>query len=503
MNVSQLLNAVSDYDRHIVGIESGSQGLPESVSSKHVGKITHDHRRVDAESVFVAIKGNHVDSHSFIEDARNFGAALIIGQSGNKFEREPDLVVGSTRAIIGPLASAFHGFPSAKMRLVGITGTNGKTTVSYLYSAIIQEIGRHCFIMGTTGILVDGEKEAESQTTPDPLVMQQYFSDFLTDGIKDGAIEVSSHALHQFRVLGTYFAAVAFTNFSQDHLDYHESMEEYFEAKMALFTTIYAHDAVVNIDNEYGDEVCKLATSNGQNVIRVSTKDSKAEIYIETISASLSESKLVAHITSGDDNVNKIEFTTTLIGDFNYENIAVALGLAKATKCDMQIAVNALCQPESVPGRLQRPQIQSDIAVFVDYAHTPDALERVLAMMKPLAKRLIVVFGCGGERDYAKRPIMGMVASKLADQVIITNDNPRSEDPMSIASDIKKGTTGEVLTELDRRAAIKTALSLAQVGDVVIIAGKGHEQEQIFADRVEEFSDIKVLEEIINSMEVN
>lgn len=501
MNVSQLLNAVTDYDKYVGGIAFGPQGLPERISSKTVSSITRDHRQVDTESVFVALEGNNVDSHGFIEDARQRGAVLIIGQSGNKSQREPDLVVNSTRAIIGPLASAFYGFPSSKMRLVGITGTNGKTTVSYLYSAIVKEHGKHCFNMGTTGIFVDGEKEADSQTTPDPLVMQKYFSDFLADGIKYGAIEVSSHALHQFRVLGTYFAAVAFTNFSQDHLDYHESMEAYFDVKMELFTTTYSRDAVINIDSKHGEKVCNLAIRNGQNIIRVSAKDPKADVFIESISTNLNESKLVAHIKTDDSNVSKIEFSTTLIGDFNYENIAVALGLAKATKCDMQFAVNALRQPEAVPGRLQRPQRQSDVAIFVDYAHTPDALERVLGVVKPLARRVIVVFGCGGDRDHAKRPVMGEVAAKLADQVIITSDNPRSEDPKAIAADIQQGIAGKVLTELDRRKAIEMALVLAQAGDAVIIAGKGHEQDQIFSDHVEKFSDIEVLEEILDAME--
>ena len=504
MNVGQLLEAIKDYDRYIDGVSVGIESISSEVATRRVESVTHDHRMVDSKTVFVAMKGTHVDSHAYIQDARDLDAAFIVGQREFESNRHPDLVVGNSRAAIGPMASAMYGFPSSKMKLVGITGTNGKTTVSYLYSSIVRALSRHCFTMGTTGILLDGEKESDSQTTPDPLIIQKYFADFLEEGVRDGAIEVSSHALDQFRVLGSYFAAVAFTNFSQDHLDYHNSMDEYFKAKRSLFTTTYSHNAVINIDDEKGTEIVEFAEKNGQKVFTVSTKDPHANVFVECKNMTLDGSELLIKITESESVENQSEeflVKTPLIGEFNHENVAVAIGLAKATGAQMSIACSSLENPDTVPGRLQRPTINPKFAVFVDYAHTPDALKRVLETIKPLSKKLIVVFGCGGDRDQAKRPLMGKIASELADIAIVTNDNPRSEDPALIADAIVAGTTSPVRTELDRRAAIKLAISLAQAGDAIIVAGKGHEHGQVFVDRIEDFSDMDVVNELLANQE--
>lgn len=497
MNVGQLLNALEDFDQFINGVNNIGKTISPKIASRHVSKISHDHRNVDADTFFVALTGNTVDSHAFIPEVREENAAFIIGQKDASNEAQTDLNVGSTRAVLGPLSSAFHGYPSEKMTLVGITGTNGKTTVSYLYSSIVLAAGRHCFTMGTTGILLDGEKESDSQTTPDPLLTQQYFADFLADGIKDGALEVSSHALEQFRVLGTHFSAVAFSNFSQDHLDYHGTMQEYFDSKMRLFSKTYSPTAVINVDDPKGLEVVEIAKKNGQKVITVSNRNPDADVYVQLLKMDLNGSELKAFISSDESSKKEIAFSTPLIGDFNHENIAVALGLSVANGIDLGISIAGLSRPQVVPGRLQRVPNKKGIAVFVDYAHTPDALERVLKTTKPLAEKTIIVFGCGGDRDQAKRSMMGRIASQLADTVVITNDNPRSEDPVAIAEEISKGAEKPVLTELDRRKAIKLAISQAQDGDVVIIAGKGHELGQIFSDHTEPFSDMEVANEII------
>ncbi len=496
MNIHELLTSIEEFDGIIGGISTAMTTLPETTLQRRVTGVVNDHQAVTPETIFVAISGTSVDSHEYIPHAREKGAALVIGEHSSSTGVAPDLIVKNARAAIGPLASVLLGSPSEEMNLVGITGTNGKTTTSYLYSSIVSAHNKHCFTMGTTGILVDGEKESDSQTTPDPLIIHKYFSDFHEQGINSGALEVSSHALDQYRVLGTRFAAVAFTNFTQDHLDYHDSMDQYFAAKAQLFSTTYAPEAVVNIDDLRGHDIAECAKKNGQNVTRVSCKDVSADIFVEAHEVSLSGSQLVAHIYD-HDGVIRYPFSTPLIGDFNYENIAVALGLARVTRCDMETSIAALKNPDTVPGRLQRTKSKTGFSVFVDYAHTPDALARVLTIMKPLAKNLIVVFGCGGDRDSAKRPLMGKIASELADVVIVTSDNPRSEDPVKIIDEIVTGVTTDAIVEVDRRTAIKLALSKARTGDAVIVAGKGHEQGQIFSDRVEEFSDSEVVNEIL------
>ncbi len=497
MNVQELLTSICDYDEYVGGIEEALVSLPSEIRKRKVTSVVNDHRCVNSESVFVAMRGTHVDSHSFIADARNAHAALTIGEKDSQLPSLPDVEVKSTRAVIGPLASALHSKPSKELSLVGITGTNGKTTVSYLYSSIIQAHKKHCFVMGTTGILVDGEKEADSQTTPDPIVIHKCFADYRDKGITTGALEVSSHALDQYRVLGIRFGAVAFTNFSQDHLDYHVSMDQYFDSKSRLFSTIYSPVAVVNIDDERGGDIVDIARKSGQDVVTVSCKNDGADVFVVAESMNLEGSQLSVHTRRESEECDYV-VSTPLIGDFNHENIAVALGLAFATHCDMSIATDALSHPETVPGRLQRPDHKTGSAVFVDYAHTPDALKRVLTTIKPLAKKVIVVFGCGGDRDHAKRPLMGAIASDLADVVIVTTDNPRSEEPIEIIEDIVAGAHKKVLTEIDRRVAIKLAFSLMDKGDAVIIAGKGHERGQVFADHTEEFSDIDVVNEIIS-----
>lgn len=486
MNVDELLQCAEIFDDLIGGISSARVRLDVERSQRQVTHIEHDHTRVDESAIFVAFSGTSVDSHQFIDRARGAHAACIIGENDTA-----DIVVQNARAALGPLSAALNNFPSTQLLLAGITGTNGKTTVSYLYSSIVQAHKNHCFTMGTTGILLDGEKESDSQTTPDPLILQKTFIDFLERDVLHGVLEVSSHALDQYRVLGTEFGAVGFTNFSQDHLDYHTSMEEYFAAKMQFFMPTYSSRAVINIDDPYGEEVAIHATKNTLDVIRVSCKDSNADIFIDCIDHSVSGSTLNVAI-----NGQSFECITDLFGEFNHENIAVALGLAYANGCDMATAVHALAHPDIVPGRLERTSTDG-VEIFVDYAHTPDALERVIDVVKPLAKRVIVVFGCGGDRDRKKRPMMGRIVDTKADVAIITSDNPRSEDEMDIIRDIEAGMSGERTILPHRSEAIEHAINIAQPGDAIIIAGKGHERGQIFAEHVEDFSDIDVVRTLV------
>ncbi|MFN8016365.1 MAG: UDP-N-acetylmuramoyl-L-alanyl-D-glutamate--2,6-diaminopimelate ligase [Acidimicrobiia bacterium] len=498
MKLQSLLNSIVEYEDDIDGAVIGLASLSDGLKNIDVDSVVNDHNLVNESSIFVAIRGTSIDSHAYIPDARQRHCAFVVAQRGSKTEMEPDMTVGSTRAIVGPLQSALLGMPSNKMNLAGITGTNGKTSVSYLFSSLVQSCNENCFTMGTTGILVNGEKETDSQTTPDPLIIQDYLLRFLQDQVKYGAIEVSSHALDQYRVLGTKFKAVAFTNFSQDHLDYHSSMEEYFLAKSKLFSKKYSNNAVINIDDEKGSEILSIATKNLLNTLSVSCKDLNADIFVKIKNESLDGTDIEIFFNQTQDS---FDIFTPFIGRFNIENIAVAIGLAEFCNLDRDKYIAALSNPIPVPGRLQKAESKNlGFHCFIDYAHTPDALERVINTIKPLSKKVIVVFGCGGDRDKNKRPIMGKIASSMADEVIVTNDNPRSENGKDIAEQIISGVTKNVQVCLDRKQAIKTALSLAQKGDAVIIAGKGHERGQIFSDKTVDFSDIETTDELIEEM---
>lgn len=498
MRLSDLFDQLTDFESQIEGIVRIVGAISADIGELQIDNVQTDHRNVDSSSVFVALVGNQINSHAFIPDARHNGAKYVIGQLDATSIVEADLLVGNSRAIIGPMASVLEGFPSRKMSLVGITGTNGKTSVSYLYSAMVQEQKSHCFTMGTTGILLNGEKEADSQTTPDPLTLQNALANFLRDGVKYGAMEVSSHALDQFRVLGTWFSAVAFTNFSQDHLDYHKNMEAYFQAKARLFTSQYSKTAVVNIDDPKGPSIVEIARKNGVEVIEVSTSNEESNVYLRSTKSDLDGIEGEIKIRTIEGKISDYHFETSMIGDFNLENIAVAIGLAVANNLDIEQCVKTLTNARTVPGRLERPAIIRDYSVFVDYAHTPDALERVLKVVKPLCKKLIVVFGCGGDRDKSKRPIMGKIASSIANISIVTNDNPRSEEGAVIAQEIVGGASSQIQVILDRREAIEKAISMAEPGDAIVIAGKGHEKGQIFSDKIIDFSDMEVANEIMD-----
>lgn len=500
MKLSELFKQIVDFESDIEGIVRIQDTISSQLNELEIENIQTDHRKVDSNSIFVALVGNQVNSHAYIPNARRAGAKFIIGQAGAQSQFEADLLVKNSRACIGPIASVLSGFPSRKMSLVGITGTNGKTSVSYLYSAMAQDQKNHCFTMGTTGILLNGEKEFDSQTTPDPLTLQSTLSNFLADGVKFGAMEVSSHALDQYRALGTWFSAVAFTNFSQDHLDYHENMEAYFQAKSRLFDTRYSKTAVINIDDEKGQSILEIAIHNNMETVKVSTKNEEADVLVRSINSDLKGTKGEVVISSDSQQKMTLSFATSMIGDFNMENIAVAIGLAYANNLDISKCVDSLEIAKSVPGRLERPQSQKEFSVFIDYAHTPDALERVLNVVKPLCRKLILVFGCGGDRDKTKRPIMGKIASEIADVAIVTNDNPRSEDPSIIAHEIMAGATKPLELVLDRREAIERAISLAEAGDAVIVAGKGHEKGQIFKDETINFSDMEIANEIMDGI---
>lgn len=500
MKLRDLLNELLPYDKYIIGISNYLDDAPSGQLDIEFDSIVNSSSNVQEKSLFVAVEGTSIDGHEFIGKARQSGAVFCVGSKQSKFK--PDLVVANTRAFISAAASVFYNKPSNNLNIYGITGTNGKTTTSYILSSILKAKDDKSSIIGTTGIFVNDVKRENIGTTPDSTVLQKLFSELLNDNINNVVMEVSSHALAQYRVLGTYFKSVAFTNLTQDHLDFHENFESYFEAKSQLFNGLYAKDGVINIDNDWGKKLFNIARQNSMSILTTSTQDVSADVYIQLISSTLAAS--VLEVTYKRDNSKEVvQIKSSLVGDFNVENIATAIAMALQANIDLDVIAHALEQNIFVPGRLERvTNALSDFEVFVDYSHTPDALERAIKVLQPLASRIIVVFGCGGDRDKTKRAIMGSIASELADIIVLTNDNPRSENPSSIIDDIMTGISkdkeSKVIAIEDRFKAIEYALSNAKENDAVLVAGKGHETYQEFADRTEDFSDVKVVEELLS-----
>lgn len=437
--------------------------------------------------IFAAIKGSRNDGNAFIREAIKRGAKAVITQSdisdidyhGKTFF----LKVPDARKTLANLASSFYGNPSGKIRVVGITGTNGKTTVSFLIEAILKEANKNPAVIGTINNRFKNKVTQSKNTTPGPIELQSMLSDVSTQGGDYCLMEVSSHALDQNRTLGINFSSAIFTNLTQDHLDYHDTIENYFLAKLKLFKFLGKDSfAVINIDDAYGRRLIDIAPCR---VIAYGIKK-PADISAKRIEFGISHTRFV--LNAGD---LKIKLKTKLIGIHNVYNILAAVAWAINDGVDLPAIKSAVEKFNCVPGRLERINFEGDFSVFVDYAHTEDALANVIGALRQItAGRIIVLFGCGGERDKTKRPKMGRVVTDLADYAVITNDNPRSEDPAKIIDDIKKGIVKQNFCVIaDRMEAITKSLSLAKKGDAVLIAGKGHEDYQILRDRILHFDD--------------
>ncbi|HEX8771062.1 MAG TPA: UDP-N-acetylmuramoyl-L-alanyl-D-glutamate--2,6-diaminopimelate ligase [Acidimicrobiales bacterium] len=437
-----------------------------------ITSISHDSRKVTTGTLFCCLRGARVDGHDFAP------AAVAAGASALLCERElpldvPQAVVGDSRAAAGPAAAAFFGHPSRRMTLVGVTGTNGKTTTAHLVKAVLEADGRKTGVIGT----LSGRR-----TTPEAIDLQMQLASMIDDGSTAAAIEVSSHALVQHRVGGTWFAVVAFTNLSPEHLDYHESMEAYFEAKSLLFRPEYAALAVVNGDDPWGRRLIESAR-------------------IPTTSFSLAEVEdLDLGPTSSSFTWRGQAVTLQLGGMFNVQNAVSAAAIGSTLGVDERTVAAGLAAAPPVPGRFQTVEARQPFLVIVDYAHTPASLEQLLQSARHYTTgRVITVFGCGGDRDRIKRPAMGAVATRLSDLAFLTSDNPRHEDPGAIIDEVRAGVERpEVLVvEPDRRAAIAAALAAACDGDVVVLAGKGHETVQVVGDEELDFDDrVVALEEL-------
>jgi UDP-N-acetylmuramoyl-L-alanyl-D-glutamate--2,6-diaminopimelate ligase len=470
-----------------------------------ITSLCYDSRQARPGALFVAMPGEHTDGHAYLQAAVDRGAAALV------VERWPEhlvgdvpcVLVGNSRAALAALAAFFYQQPALRLKLAGVTGTNGKTTTTYLLKHICERAVLRCGLIGTVRYEIADEILPSPHTTPESLDTQELLARMRDAGCKAAVMEVSSHAIAQGRVLGIEFDAAVFTNLTQDHLDFHGDLQSYFETKASLFTELLPAQlkkrgvAVINSDDRYGLELCsRLAKTTRVITYGVGNRaDFRASNF---------KTELAGTSYQLDAQDRSFLVRLPLIGKFNIYNSLAALGAATALGVPLRAAVLALATAPAVPGRLELVPAKRNFQVFVDYAHTDDALHNVLRTLRELnPHRLIVVFGCGGDRDRAKRPLMGRAAEQWSDHAIVTSDNPRTENPAAITRDIEKGFQNqkyEVI--LDRRAAIERAIELAGSRDIVLIAGKGHEDYQEFATVTLPFHDVQVARAAIEARPV-
>jgi len=445
--------------------------------------VEHDSRRCRSGTLFVAIRGFEADGHSYIDNAIANGATAVCVDHPID-SNVPQLVVEDTRLALGPVSSVLYGRPTEHVPVIGVTGTNGKTTVTHLLEAIGNAAGRNAAVIGTIGARIAGERIPLERTTPEASELQALFAEMQERSVDLIAMEVSSHSLALHRVDGTHFQVVAFTNLSQDHLDFHKDMDTYFAAKAQLFSAARADKAVIFTDDPYG---ARLASTIDVPVTKVGF-GAEADIRAEAAITSTSHSDFVIITNQGSYPVR-----LGLGGTFNVANALVAAGCALGVGIAIEHVVEGLEAIRPVLGRFEVVSGEHPISVIVDYAHTPDGIRAVIEAARVATPgRVIVVVGAGGDRDQSKRAAMGAAAS-AADQVIVTSDNPRSEDPAVIAEAVRSGIAmGDPIIELDRRKAIFNAVRVASEGDVVLVLGKGHETTQAFKDRTVHFDDREV-----------
>jgi UDP-N-acetylmuramoyl-L-alanyl-D-glutamate--2,6-diaminopimelate ligase len=461
--------------------------------------ISHDSRTVQPGHVFVAIKGEHADGAQFARQAIDRGAAAVVSDDVAPLGLDTAwATVTDSRAALAVLADAFFGHPSGELQVVGITGTNGKTTTAYLLASIFEAAKIRCGLLGTVAYKIGTELIDATRTTPEAPAVQALFRDMVAAGCGACVMEVSSHALALRRVDGTSFAAAVFTNLTRDHLDFHADMEAYFQAKRRLFDMLPpSAPAIVNVDDPRGPGLAEsLPRALTYGVAR------KADVTTGPLSFTLEGLAFEIRSPRGP-----LAIRSALIGRPNVFNILAAAAAALALELPIDAIEHGVAALEGVPGRFQRVSSNDDeITVIVDYAHTDDALRSALETARPLAGgRVITVFGCGGDRDRTKRPLMGAVAARLSDLIVITSDNPRTEDPLRIIDEVCRGLTADtrknnqrVLTIPDRREAIGKAIGQARPGDFVLIAGKGHEKYQVIGNRVLPFDDVAVAREALS-----
>ena len=477
---------------------SGVAGRITGAATQAVSGVQHDSREVNAGDLFVAVPGETHDGVSFVGDALARGAVALMAEQLVS-EDVPQITVPDSRVGLGRAAEAVYGAPTSSLRTVGITGTNGKTTTAYLLKEAIEGVSFKPALVGTTGLVAAGVDRPSLHTTPEADDISRFARQVLDSGATHLVLEVSSHGLAMHRVDALDFEVAAFTNLSRDHLDFHENMQRYGEAKARLFTGLSPEHAVIHVDDAFGAE---LATRLSGSIVRCSRRPgSDAEIVATEWSATRAGIHATVQTPAG-----QVELRSPMLGEHNLENLLVALGCAHALGLDLNAVARAWESAAGSPGRLEKIPHPHDVAVLVDYAHTPDALRRVLDTMRAVTpSRLIVVFGAGGDRDKGKRPEMGRVGVESADLCVLTSDNPRSEDPRRILDEVEAGAeriggarlepaelataSAGYCTLIDRREAIAAAVGGARAGDTVLLAGKGHETYQIIGTERTHFDD--------------
>jgi UDP-N-acetylmuramoyl-L-alanyl-D-glutamate--2,6-diaminopimelate ligase len=495
MRLSELLQSIRDPL-----LISGETGL-------EISGLYYDSRKVRSGGLFFALKGVAVDGHRYIETAVKSGAVAVVLENSSFAPAGVTCIqVTDARLAMSEMAAAFYRYPTSTVPLIGVTGTNGKTTTTYLIEAILNKAGIPAAVLGTIQYRFGGTILPSAHTTPESVELQKTLRELIDSGAKSVVMEVSSHALEQRRVDGCQFDIAVFTNLTRDHLDYHKDMESYRACKERLFCQLLAADgkkpkrhAVVNIDDPFGHLIARCAACP---VITYGLGDD-ACVTARDVTFSTSGISGLLHTPGGE-----IEFQSELLGRFNLYNVLAAVSVGVAMELPLEVISSGVAMHEKVAGRLERVDNNRGITVLVDYAHTGDALENVLKTIREIArKRIITVFGCGGDRDCGKRPIMGEIAGRYSDMCIITSDNPRSEDPASIIEQVRAGIVPLGLKEytgpkLDkgfdekgfaavesRREAIRLAIRLAKTGDIVLLAGKGHEDYQIIGGERHHFDD--------------
>ncbi|MCM8781313.1 MAG: UDP-N-acetylmuramoyl-L-alanyl-D-glutamate--2,6-diaminopimelate ligase [Candidatus Omnitrophica bacterium] len=489
MKLSKLIDSLPDYRLSMPLEDFEVKGI--SCNSKDVGD----------NFVFVAIKGTTQDGHNFIPEAVFKGAKAIVIQGWQEHfcdikSKTQFIEVRDTHLALARLAAKFYDNPSQKIKVIGITGTNGKTTISYLIEAFLKKAGLNVGVIGTINYRFKDTVLPSRNTTPGPLEIQSLLNEMLRQDTDYVIMEVSSHALDQQRTEGISFYSGIFSNLTHDHLDYHSTMEDYFQAKAKLFLDLAPNTlAVINNDDTYGRRLKALTKAQ----IVTYGIDNPADVMAEGVYFDITHTEFLVRIPG-----RKVNLKTQLIGEYNIYNILASLSWALKEGLELDLLKSALEKFDCIPGRLERVNTDRnrDFSVFIDYAHTEDALRNVIMTLRKLPhNKILVVFGCGGERDKTKRPKMGQVVSELADYAIITNDNPRSENPLDIIEDIKRGIRKNNYSVIpDRLEAIRRVLSISRKGDIILIAGKGHENYQILKEGRIHFEDREVVQECLRSM---
>ncbi len=470
---------------------------------KEITGLCYDSRKAEAGHVFFALKGLKEDGGAFVRDAVTRGASVVVSEKEIPESGAPVVIVADARESMADMAATFYGKPSQALKVVGITGTNGKTTTAFLTRHILDTQLRRTGLIGTIKYVVGDREEDAPRTTPESIDLQALLAEMCDVGCKAVAMEVSSHAIDQKRSRAIEFDAAVFTNLTQDHLDYHRTMDAYFEAKAALFDSLIVQKhkkgrAIINADDRYGH----LLTERVSKKLTTITYGLGVRSAFRATDVRFDSHGSTFHLAARG-RTYLVRFP--LIGAFNIYNALAALAASFTAGTELRAAVAALATAPQVPGRLERVPAKRNFQVFVDYAHTDDALRNVLRTLRELnPARLIVVVGCGGDRDRSKRPLMAAASEELADWCIFTSDNPRSEDPDRILADMKaglRGTNHELIS--DREEAIERAVELAEARDIILIAGKGHETYQEFADGRVPFDDVKVAKKVIDSRRID